>query len=427
MREGKTEVLVVGAGPVGLWAALSLAEAGIEVSIIDREAHTAARSYACALHPHTLRLLDRFGLTEVLLEQGRRIQKVALYDHQSRRAEIDVSKTGGKFPFLLILPQNELESALEQRLRKAGVSVHWNHRFDNLTQEEESVTATVQELAGTGTGYIVPHWETVVKKSSPMHVEFLIGADGHNSLVRQRLDIEHQSVGATERFAAYEFETDTSGNEEIRVVLDEATTNVLWPLPGNKCRWTFQLIHSKGPKEFPEKERRAVHLDQPAVDERIQHYVEKIAKHRAAWFSGPVKNITWCTQIFFERRLAQEFGRSRCWLAGDAAHQTGPVGVQSMNVGFAEAEKLSTAIRKIMREDGSMGLLKTYNRDQQNEWRQLLGLTGGLASRSETNSWVKEHRDRILPCLPGSGEDLLKLAPQLSLDLIAMSDVVSGG
>ena len=51
--------------------------------------------------------------------------------------------------------------------------------------------------------------------------------------------------------------------------------------------------------------------------------------------------------------LAKQFGRNRCWLAGDAAHQTGPVGVQSMNVGFCEAEALSSALHKILRESGS--------------------------------------------------------------------------
>jgi 2-polyprenyl-6-methoxyphenol hydroxylase-like FAD-dependent oxidoreductase len=63
MREYYTEALVVGAGPVGLTAALLLAKAGIETRIIDREHQTASRSYACALHPSALSLLSRLGLT----------------------------------------------------------------------------------------------------------------------------------------------------------------------------------------------------------------------------------------------------------------------------------------------------------------------------------------------------------------------------
>ena len=75
MREERTEVLVVGAGPVGLWTALLLAEAGVETIIIDREEHTTARSYACALHPQTLARLQRLGLAQALLEQGRRVPR----------------------------------------------------------------------------------------------------------------------------------------------------------------------------------------------------------------------------------------------------------------------------------------------------------------------------------------------------------------
>src|SRR5206468_12569090 len=131
------------------------------------------------------------------------------------------------------------------------------------------------------------------------------------------------------------------GENEIRVVLDETTTNVLWPLGENRFRWTFQLSRPEAGADFPDKERRAVRLEQPIIDERIRQCVERVAHHRAPWFTAAVKKITWCTEVAFQHRLAMSFGRNRCWLAGDAAHQTGPVGVQSMNAGFREAGHLA--------------------------------------------------------------------------------------
>jgi 2-polyprenyl-6-methoxyphenol hydroxylase-like FAD-dependent oxidoreductase len=415
MREERTEVLVVGAGPVGLLTAILLAEAGIEVKIIDREERTTARSYACALHTRVLKLLSPMGLAAPVIERGRRIQTVAFYDGAARRAEVKLAELGGEFPFMVILPQNEFEGVLEERLRNAGVTVNWNHRFDDVQNAGETVVANVEELGATATGYIVPHWEGVVKRSFPVRAQFLVGADGFDSLVRRRLSIENTCVAEPALFAAYEFEPEEKVEDEVRVVLDESTTNVLWPLPGNKYRWTFQVLESEMPSGFPAKERRGARFAQKAVDERIRQYVQRVAKQRAPWFSAGVKEITWCTEVVFEQMVAREFGRDRCWLAGDAAHQTGPVGVQSMNVGLAEAAALAGALRKVLREKAPLSMLEACDREWQGEWRRLLGLAGGLKPGTETSPWVRGRCGRILPCLPASHEDLPRLAGQLGL------------
>lgn len=416
MRERQTEVLVAGAGPVGLWSALLLADAGLEVAILDREERTAARSYACALHPATLAKLQRFGLAEEVVARGRKIQKVAFYDGATRHAELNLSVMGGDFPFLVILPQNTFESLLEQRLRQAGVKVLWNHRVADFADEDQNVAVTVEELAGTSTGYIVPHWETVVKERSVVRTQILLGADGYNSTVRQCLGLEQEHAAKRQYFAAYEFESDAAGEEEVRVVMDETTTNVLWPLPQNRYRWTFQLTHADKPAEFPEKDRRAARLAEPQIDERIREFVQKVARHRAPWFTAKIKEILWCSEVVFEGRMAKDFGRNRCWLAGDAAHQTGPVGVQSMNAGFGEAELLAGALKKILREQARLEVLDDYNQQSRNEWRRLLGLTGGLTARNGTEPWIRERGARLLPCLPGIGKALTGLADQLGLE-----------
>jgi len=419
MREAQTDMLVVGAGPVGLWTALLLAEAGIAVSLIDQEEHTAARSYACALHGRTLELLGQFGLTEALLASGKRVEKWAFYDRTGRHAELDLSGLAGRFPFILILPQSVLEGLLEQRLRQAGAAVHWNHRFAGFVEQEESLNATIDELAGTSTGYIVPHWEMVVKNRSNVSAQFILGTDGHASLVRQVAGFDYQRMGDPEFFAAFEFESenaDEDQDQEVRITLDQ-TTNVLWPLPNRRYRWTFQLLRHELPPEFPQKERRAVRLAQPVVDERIRRYVEKVSRERAPWFCAQISNIAWCSEVAFERRLVKPFGQNRCWLLGDAAHQTGPVGVQSMNLGFCEGETLVGLLKKILREDAPMSLLDSYNREQQNRWHPLMGLTGGLRPRASTTPWIREHCGQLLPCLPACETSMASLADQLGLDV----------
>ncbi len=417
MSGSQTEVLIVGAGPVGLITGLLLTEAGIRVQIIDSEDRTAARSYACALHPGTLRLLDGLGLTSKLLDHGRAVQTVAFYEGETRRGELQLSEIGGRFPMMLVLPQAVLERALEERLRDgAGVAVEWRHRFDDFREEGDMLSVSVEKLGGTSLGYIVPHWETIVQKRLSINTRFLVGADGQNSVVRRRLQSEYKRLAAPQFFAAYEFEAESSNVEEVRIVLTEGTTNILWPLPGNRRRWTFQLLKTDLPEEFPRKERRAVHLEQQAVDESIRQYVQEVAARRAPWFQEPVKEITWCTHVAFEHRLAEHFGQNRCWLAGDAAHQTGPAAAQSMNVGMAEASALAERLHRILRQGAPLQILESYNQERQAEWSRLLGLNGGFRLGDSASAWVRLHSPDLVSCIPASGEDLPRLAAQLGLE-----------
>lgn len=418
MHEQQTEVLVVGAGPVGLLTALVLTGSGVDTRVIDRESRTTSRSYACALHPATLELLERLDLLPALLKTGRKVQRMAFYDGAERRAEVDLARLQAKHPYLLILPQGDLEDALEERLKKSGVTVAWNNRFDDFHPNQDGLHVTVEKLGGTATGYIVPHWETIVEQRFDLRTKILIGADGYNSLVRNRLGVDLKRLQGPEFFAAYEFDADTPSEAEVRVVLDDNTTNVLWPLQGNRCRWTFQLTRETLPADFPEKERRSLQVDSQAVDEEVRKYVQRVAAHRAPWFSAAVKRVTWCTDVVFEHRLAAAFGNDRCWLAGDAAHQTGPVGAQSMNVGLLEADALARQVSKVLRENASIATLQEFNTARQAEWAALLGIEGGLKPRAGTSEWVRKRFPRLLSCLPASGPGLQKLADQLGLDFV---------
>jgi 2-polyprenyl-6-methoxyphenol hydroxylase-like FAD-dependent oxidoreductase len=178
------------------------------------------------------------------------------------------------------------------------------------------------------------------------------------------------------------------------------------------------LIKTELPVDFPEKERRGSRFAEKEVDECIREYVARVAQKRAPWFAAGVKELAWCTQVSFEHCLAKRFGRHRCWLAGDAAHQTGPIGAQSMNVGLTEAHSLATSVTRILRQEAPIDLLESYEEARQAEWQELLGLNGGLRADDRTNPWVRERRGRILSCLPGSGTHLASLARQLGLGVM---------
>jgi 2-polyprenyl-6-methoxyphenol hydroxylase-like FAD-dependent oxidoreductase len=415
-REDQAEVLVVGAGPVGMLTALVLAESGIKVKIIDQEPRTATHSYACALHPRTLRLLDRLGLGQAVLELGLRTKTIAFYEGESRRAEVEMSRLPAQFPFVVVLPQTALERLLEERLQKAhGTNVHWNYRLRDLRPAGDSVVAVIDKLGQSAKGYVVPEWDWEVERTLETCAAFVVGADGHHSHVRQSLGIEYERLGEPEFFGVYQFEADSSSGAEVRIVLDGQTSNALWPISERKCRWTFQLAPAEEVYDFPAKERADVLIRQPAVDVVTQQDVRKLVRKRAPWFTGRINELDWLAEVQFGRRLAQRFGQGRCWLAGDAAHQTSPIGMQSMNVGLCEAEDLAVALTKILRGKGSMTLLEAYDRNGRAEWQRLLGREERLSASAEADGWVKERAAKMLPCIPASGDDLTLLLKQLGL------------
>ena len=414
-KKKNPDVLVVGAGPVGLFAAISLARRGVATRIVDKEWRTGAHSYALALHSGSLRMLKDLGLAERILEGACLVRTIGLYDGAERRAEMRVSELGGDYPFLAVMRQDSFEGLLEEALTESSAEVLWNHRVSDISAREDRVAVSVDKMAKETVGYAAAHTEWVVAKTNEFEVPFVIGADGHQSQVRRGLDLGYQAVGEPQHFATFEFKSDVDLDGEMRLVMDERTTSVLWPLPGGYCRWSFQLEDFVSPEESRDKERISVQLGSgryPVLDQR--HLVE-LVEERAPWFNGNIGEINWRIAVRFEQRLAESFGGERIWLAGDAGHMTGPVGVQSMNVGLREAAELAGVIEGVLQGKDEPGRLEQYNGERVAEWRHLLGLEGGLKAEDDANPWVRERAERLLPCIPASGSDLVTLAAQLRL------------
>src|SRR5262245_55666302 len=127
VRHPDPEVLVVGAGPVGLVAALFLEQYGVRAQIVDMHERAHQHSYALAIHPRTLAVFDEVGLADPLVAAGRKLTKVAFYEGRERRAEIDYSRLGSKHPYLLVVRQSVLERTVEEALRHKDCKVLWRH------------------------------------------------------------------------------------------------------------------------------------------------------------------------------------------------------------------------------------------------------------------------------------------------------------
>jgi 2-polyprenyl-6-methoxyphenol hydroxylase-like FAD-dependent oxidoreductase len=234
-------------------------------------------------------------------------------------------------------------------------------------------------------------------------------------MVRSRLGIDYELVAGPEQFAVFEFDSGADYGTEVKIAMDETTTNVLWPLPGGRCRWSFQLVKASDAGEFPAKDREYLWYTRQEEDDRLKHIVERLARNRAPWFKGDIKNVQWSTRVRFEHRLASQFGKNRAWLVGDAAHQTGPVGGQSMNAGLLEAEDLAGALKQILRHGGSRQLLQKYDYVHETDWERLLNRTGRVNAKSSASSWLREHAGRISSCVPATGGQFVQAMDHLGL------------
>lgn len=408
----KTDVLVVGAGPVGLCTALALADRGVRVRVIDGEWRPAAHSYSLALHPGSLTLLERLGVLGGVLDLARRVERVGFYDRTGRKASVELTGLGNH-PFVAVLPQDRLERLLEEALGKRGVEVEWDHRAAAFEQDGERVRVRIDRLIKESVGYSVSHVERVVASSRETEVPFVVGADGHRSLVRRALGLELPEVGTPQHFALFELATDADLDAELRVVLEESHTDVLWPLSDGWCRWSFELRHSEVPEPTREKGRLAVQVGADRFPVLDPGRLDELLAARAPWFSGSIDEIRWRMAVRFERRLASAFGRGRVWLAGDAAHLTYPVGAQSMNIGLREGAELAGLLASILEGDEPLDRLDLYGGERLVEWRRLIALDESLRSTSAADPWLAGHAERLPACLPASGADLDRLLARL--------------
>ena len=233
-------------------------------------------------------------------------------------------------------------------------------------------------------------------RSETIRPAYVIGADGYDSAVRRMTGIEMAEHRAAQIFSIYEIEATGELPAEVRVIFDPDLTSVYWPLEKGRCRWGFQIRDA-------------------AAHEASMGRLEQLIAARAPWCTARPTQIYWSTLGLFESRLTRSFGKGGVWLAGDAAHQAPPVAVHSMNSGLLEARELASRISQIQRSAGAPSLLEQLATEMHETWEWLLEAGQVVRPLPGADPWVRQNGERILACIPASGDELEPLLQQIGL------------
>lgn len=349
-------VLIVGSGPVGLWLALELRRAGVDVLIIDTRVSRDRESFSKALsiHAGSLDILDSRGLAPMFVAQGVRLPKMH-FGLLRTFLELNAEVLGTRHPYNLAIPQARTEALLLTHCEEAGVRFEWGLKFVGLTQSAGTVVASVAKMKSA---------DVVSEETVDIESAWLIGCDGTHSLVRAAAGIGFEGVPSGV----------TSVVADIQVTEKPPSDG---PIAISRGAWGSGLFVTMGDGihyRFAGMVREARHksLSEPYTMEELKGHL------RDAFGSDlGAHSPFWLSRFGSACRAATSFRAGRVLLAGDAAHQFPPAGGQGLNLGWQDATNLAWKIVFALREqernpDLAEQIIESYNHERLPSLRDVI-------------------------------------------------------
>ncbi|WP_133130657.1 FAD-dependent monooxygenase [Legionella yabuuchiae] len=338
MAKQEVEVLVVGAGPVGLFCALELVRHGIRCRIVEQKSNLSDKSKALGLHIRTLDVFQDIGLFNEILKQGHKVQGVVFKSNERELVRADFKDIEANHHFLVDLPQDKTERVLYDRLQQQGIDVEWETTLTNVSQTNSEVVSSLTRSNGTE--------ETVQTK-------WLIACDGAHSTVRHRCDIDFEGSEYNQNWWLADLLIDWDEPEDyMSIYIGPKGPLACFPM-GNK-RYRLVLTAPKN------------HDHDPSFADIVTAFNER--SNDKAKLSNPI----WITKFYIHHRQIQQYRRNRIFFAGDAAHIHSPMGGQGLNTGIQDVYNLIWKLALVERGRGQDVLLDSYHLERYPVGKQVL-------------------------------------------------------
>jgi 2-polyprenyl-6-methoxyphenol hydroxylase-like FAD-dependent oxidoreductase len=356
------DVLVVGAGPVGLMTAIELRRRGVDVSVVERRDTIAPWAKAVGIQPRTLEMWDAIGIARSALDASITMRGQLVYDNGEQVSRMELSLPDDVPYRFTALPQYETERILAEHLESLGVIPQRGVEFLGFIQDAGGVTATVRD--GDGERRIASG--------------YLVGCDGAHSSVRKGLGLAFEGDAFPEEYMLGDVEVDwtmPSGygirathrtNEKVDDVL------VCIPLPGvNRYRMSM-LVPDELATPKPAAGEVAHGLEGGRAPElrHIQAVLDRLSPEPTT-----ASNLRWSSVFRISHRLVDRYGEGRVFVAGDAAHIHPPTGAQGMNTGLQDAYNLGWKLALAVGGTAADGLLGSYHLERHPVGEEVVGRT----------------------------------------------------
>jgi 2-polyprenyl-6-methoxyphenol hydroxylase-like FAD-dependent oxidoreductase len=362
----KTDVLIAGAGPVGLTMASELARYGLSVRLVDKNAARTDKSKALVLWARTLELMERMGTdsTQRFIDAGLKIQGANILSGREEIAHVEMTHIESRYNFVLMIPQSETERLLEEHLETLGLKAERQVELKRLESGADGVSCTLLHSDG---------------REETAEASWLIGCDGAHSTVRHQLGMEFLgSTMLSDWILADLHLSGVAGAPAINIFWHAEGVLALFPLRGTRYRVIADIGESSG--SIGEGNRPA-----PTLEE-VQRILE-VRGPGGIRASDPV----WLSSFSINERKVSDYRSGRIFLAGDAAHVHSPAGGQGMNTGMQDAINLAWKLALV--SQGTCApepLLSSYSSERSAIAKLVLEATGKTTVLTVLKGGIKQ-------------------------------------